>query len=85
MERLWVEVGDGFLKKVIVFRFEMVVYGKYKEFCFDCLELVQWIVYVENECNYCVVCQIGGWFFVDWVFLWLLCKDWLKIVQEFEE
>jgi formamidopyrimidine-DNA glycosylase len=60
IERLRQQTGDGFPEKVTAFREGMAVHGRFGQPCPVCGELVQRIVYADNECNYCPSCQTGG-------------------------
>jgi nucleotide-binding universal stress UspA family protein len=74
--RLRAEVGDAFPEKVTAFRPEMAVHGKFRQPCPVCGAPVQRIVYAENECNYCPVCQTGGRLLADRALSRLLKGDW---------
>jgi formamidopyrimidine-DNA glycosylase len=65
VERLRVEVGDGFPEKVTAFHPDMAVHGKFGEPCPVCGSPVQRIVYASNETNYCAGCQTGGRILAD--------------------
>ena len=58
--RLRGAAGADFPEKVTAFRPEMAVHGKFRQPCPVCGTAVQRIVYAENECHYCPVCQTGG-------------------------
>ena len=58
--RLRNEAAGAFPEKVTAFRPQMAVHGRYRQPCPACGAPVQRIVYAENECNYCPVCQTGG-------------------------
>ena len=85
MARLRAEVGDGFPSRVTAFRPEMAVHGKYRMPCPKCGHLVQRIVYVENEANYCASCQTKGRLLSDRSLARLLHDDWPKTLAELEE
>ncbi|HVF65876.1 MAG TPA: DNA-formamidopyrimidine glycosylase family protein [Casimicrobiaceae bacterium] len=59
-DRLAKESGDAFPEKVTAFRPQMTVHGRFGKPCPVCGSPVQRIVYAENECNYCAVCQTQG-------------------------
>jgi formamidopyrimidine-DNA glycosylase len=75
-ERLRSEAGDEFPEKVTAFRPQMAVHGKFREPCPVCGTPVQRIVYADNECNYCPVCQTGGVVLADRALSRLLHKSW---------
>ena len=58
--RLRDEAAGAFPEKVTAFRPQMAVHGRFRQPCPTCGAPVQRIVYAENECNYCAVCQTGG-------------------------
>jgi formamidopyrimidine-DNA glycosylase len=74
--RLRDEAGGGFPDKVTAFRPAMAVHGKFRQPCLVCGTPVQRIVYAENECNYCPVCQTGGVVLADRALSRLLHKSW---------
>ena len=78
-------VGDGFPEKVTAFREGMAVHGRYGKPCPDCGSPVQRIVYAENECNYCSVCQTEGKIFADRALSRLLKGEWPRTMKELEE
>ena len=75
-QRLRAESGDGFPEKVTAFRPQMAVHGKFRQPCPVCGTPVQRIVYADNECNYCPVCQTGGVVLADRALSRLLHKSW---------
>jgi formamidopyrimidine-DNA glycosylase len=81
IERLQQQVGDGFPEKVTAFHAAMSVHGKFKQPCPVCGSPVQRIVYAENECNYCAVCQTGGRLLADRSLSRLLKQDWPKRLE----
>jgi formamidopyrimidine-DNA glycosylase len=85
IERLRVEVGDGFPEKVTAFRPEMAVHGRYRQPCPVCATPIQRIVYAENECNYCPHCQTGGRLLADRALSRLLRGDWPRTLEELEQ
>jgi formamidopyrimidine-DNA glycosylase len=84
VERLRDESRKGFPSKVTAFRPEMAVHGKYGEPCPVCGAPVQRIVYAENECNYCAVCQNGGRLLADRAMSRLLKEDWPRSIDEWD-
>jgi formamidopyrimidine-DNA glycosylase len=85
LERLRDEVGEGFPEKVTAFREGMAVHGRYGKPCPVCQTPVQRIVYAENECNYCAVCQTEGRVLADRAMSRLLKDDWPRSLEELEE
>src|SRR5881628_2199348 len=85
IERLRAEAGDGFPEKVTAFRAGMAVHGRYRQPCPVCGSPVQRIVYAENECNYCPLCQTGGRLLADRALSRLLKEDWPRSLEELEE
>ena len=79
-QRLRAESGDGFPEKVTAFRPQMAVHGKFRQPCPVCGTPVQRIVYADNECNYCPVCQTGGVVLADRALSRLLHKSWPREV-----
>jgi formamidopyrimidine-DNA glycosylase len=74
--RLVAEARKRFPDKVTAFRPEMAVHGKFGSRCPVCEAPVQRVVYAENECNYCPVCQTGGRVLADRSLSRLLKDDW---------
>ena len=74
--RLRDEAGGRFPEKVTAFRPQMAVHGKFRQPCPVCGTPVQRIVYADNECNYCPVCQTGGKVLADRALSRLLHKSW---------
>jgi formamidopyrimidine-DNA glycosylase len=85
VDRLRIEVGDGFPDKVTAFRPEMAVHGKYGKPCPVCGTKVQRIVYADNESNYCPTCQTEGRLLADRSLSRLLKDDWPKTLEELED
>jgi formamidopyrimidine-DNA glycosylase len=85
IERLRLEVGEGFPDKVTAFHDAMAVHGKYKQPCPTCESPIQRIVYASNEANYCATCQTGGKLLADRALSRLLKKNWPKTLEELEE
>jgi formamidopyrimidine-DNA glycosylase len=84
---LWIDrlrrgVAGGFPEKVTAFREEMAVHGRYKLPCPVCGKPVQRIVYAENECNYCAVCQTNGRLLADRSLSRLLKDDWPRSIDD---
>jgi formamidopyrimidine-DNA glycosylase len=79
-QRLRAESGDGFPEKVTAFRPQMAVHGKFRQPCPVCGTPVQRIVYADNECDYCPVCQTGGVVLADRALSRLLHKSWPREV-----
>jgi formamidopyrimidine-DNA glycosylase len=84
-DRLRRKTGDNFPDKVTAFHPEMAVHGRYRQPCPVCGSPVQRIVYTENECNYCPLCQTGGRVFADRALSRLLKDDWPRTLEELEE
>jgi len=82
VERLRVEVGDGFPEKVTAFRDGMAVHGRFTQPCPVCGKPVQRIVYASNECNYCAGCQTNGRRLADRALSRLLKDDWPRSIDE---
>ena len=76
------QTGGGFPEKVTAFRDEMAVHGRFKQPCPVCGSPVQRIVYADNECNYCAVCQTNGRLLADRSLSRLLKDDWPKSIDE---
>jgi formamidopyrimidine-DNA glycosylase len=85
IKRLRAEVGEAFPEKVTAFHPAMAVHGRYGQPCPTCGAPVQRIVYTENECNYCPVCQTGGRLLADRALSRLLKTDWPRTLDELEE
>src|SRR5437867_6158062 len=79
-DRLRAEAGAEFPTKVTAFRPGMAVHGRFRQPCPVCGTPVQRIVYAENECNYCPVCQTGGVVLADRALSRLLHKSWPREV-----
>ena len=84
IERLRVEAGSEFPSKVMAFRSEMAVHGRFGKPCPVCRSPVQHIVYAENECNYCATCQTEGRLLADRALSRLLKQDWPRSLDEWE-
>lgn len=82
VERLRSAAAGAFPEKVTAFHDEMAVHGRFGKPCPVCGAPVQRIVYAENECNYCAVCQTGGRLLADRALSRLLRDDWPKRLEE---
>lgn len=82
LARLRNEAAEKFPEHVTAFRPEMAVHGKFKQPCPVCGNLVQRIVYAENECNYCPHCQTGGKLLADRALSRLLKASWPKHAED---
>jgi len=82
IERLRAAAAGAFPEKVTAFHDEMRVHGRFGKPCPACGAPVQRIVYAENECNYCAVCQTGGRLLADRALSRLLRDDWPKRLEE---
>ena len=74
--RLRAGTGAEFPAKVTAFHRQMAVHGKFRQPCPVCGTPVQRIVYADNECNYCPVCQTGGVVLADRALSRLLHESW---------
>jgi formamidopyrimidine-DNA glycosylase len=84
-DRLRKERSGDFPQKVTAFREKMAVHGRFGKPCPTCGSPVQRIVYSENECNYCPICQTGGKILVDRALSRILKRDWPRTLDELEE
>jgi len=82
IERLRAGAAGAFPEKVTAFHDEMAVHGRFGKPCLVCGAPIQRIVYAENECNYCAVCQTGGRLLADRALSRLLRDDWPKRLEE---
>jgi formamidopyrimidine-DNA glycosylase len=82
IDRLRAETAGRFPEKVTAFHDAMAVHGRYGQPCPVCGAPVQRIVYVDNECNYCAVCQTGGRLLADRSLSRLLKDDWPRSIDE---
>ena len=82
VERLRAAAAGAFPEKVTAFHEDMAVHGRFGKPCPACGAPVQRIVYAENECNYCAVCQTGGRLLADRALSRLLRDDWPKRLEE---
>jgi formamidopyrimidine-DNA glycosylase len=85
VDRLLVEAGDRWPKKVTAFHPEMGAHGKYGEPCPQCGSPIQRIVFGARETNYCATCQTNGKLLKDRALSRLLREDWPKTLEELEE
>jgi formamidopyrimidine-DNA glycosylase len=81
IERLRAAARGGFPEKVTAFHEAMAVHGRFKQPCPVCAAPVQRIVYAENECNYCAVCQTGGRLLADRALSRLLKDDYPRRLE----
>jgi formamidopyrimidine-DNA glycosylase len=82
--RLREQTGDGFPEKVTAFHDAMAVHGRFKKPCPVCGAAVQRIVYADNECNYCAVCQTNGRRLADRSLSRLLKGDWPRSIESLD-
>jgi formamidopyrimidine-DNA glycosylase len=82
IDRLRTAAAGGFPEKVTAFHDEMAVHGRFAKPCPACGAPVQRIVYAENECNYCAVCQTGGRLLADRALSRLLREDWPRRLED---
>ncbi|HUR34909.1 MAG TPA: DNA-formamidopyrimidine glycosylase family protein [Vicinamibacterales bacterium] len=80
--RLRALAAGQFPEKVTAFHDEMAVHGRFGKPCPTCGAPVQRIVYAENECNYCAICQTGGRLLADRSLSRLLRDDWPRTLEE---
>src|SRR5207244_12119682 len=85
IDRLRCEAAGRFPEKVTAFHDGIAVHGRFRQPCPACGSPVQRIVYAENECNYCAVCQTGGRLLADRSLSRLLKQDWPRTLEELEE
>ena len=81
-ERLRAEAREAFPEKVTAFRPDMAVHGRYRQPCPVCGAAGCRIVYADNECDYCPVCQTEGRILADRSLSRLLKDDWPRTVDE---
>jgi formamidopyrimidine-DNA glycosylase len=82
IERLRTAAAGAFPEKVTAFHDRMAVHGRFGQPCPVCGAPIQRIVYAENECNYCAICQTGGRLLADRSLSRLLRSDWPKRLEE---
>jgi formamidopyrimidine-DNA glycosylase len=80
--RLRAEAAGAFPEKVTAFHSGMAVHGRFGQPCPVCGRPIQRIVYAENECNYCAVCQTGGRLLADRALSRLLKDDWPRRLED---
>jgi formamidopyrimidine-DNA glycosylase len=81
-ERLRAAAREMFPEKVTAFRPDMAVHGRFGAPCPVCGTAIRRIVYSENECDYCPVCQTEGRILADRSLSRLLRDDWPRNVEE---
>jgi formamidopyrimidine-DNA glycosylase len=84
IELLRTEAETKFPEKVMAFRKDMAVHGRYGQPCPRCGEKIQRIRYADNETNYCARCQTGGKVLADRSLSRLLGADWPRTLEELE-
>jgi formamidopyrimidine-DNA glycosylase len=82
--RLRADAGGSFPEKVTAFREGMAVHGRFREPCPACGAPVQRIVYADNECNYCAICQTGGRLLADRALSRLLRDAWPRQLEAWD-
>jgi len=87
--QLWItrngaETEKAFPEKVIAFRKDMAVHGRYGLPCPTCGDKILRIRYADKETNYCARCQTGGKVLADRSLSRLLGKDWPRTLDELE-
>jgi formamidopyrimidine-DNA glycosylase len=82
INRLRIQTGDDFPRRVTAFRPEMAVHGRFGLPCAVCGAPVQRIRYADNETNYCPACQTGGKILADRSLSRLLKDDWPRHLDE---
>jgi formamidopyrimidine-DNA glycosylase len=85
--QLWIDrhraaAAGAFPEKVTAFHDDMAVHGRFGKPCPVCGAPVQRIVYADNACNYCAVCQTGGRLLADRALSRLLKQDWPKRIED---
>jgi len=84
IDKLRRETGGEFPEKVIAFREDMAVHGRYRLPCRVCGSLIQRIRYATSEANYCARCQTNGKLLADRAMSRLLRTDWPRTLDELE-
>lgn len=84
IERHRADAAGRFPEKVTAFHDAMAVHGRFGKPCPVCGAPVQRIVYAENECNYCAICQTGGRLLADRALSRLLRDDWPRRLEDWE-
>jgi formamidopyrimidine-DNA glycosylase len=72
-------------RQVTAFRPDFGVHGRAGLPCPRCGHTVQKIVFAENECNYCAVCQNGVVVLADQSLSRLLKDDWPRSIEDWEQ
>jgi formamidopyrimidine-DNA glycosylase len=85
VDRLRAQAEVAFPEKVIAFRKDMAVHGRYGEPCPRCGDKVLRIRYADKETNYCARCQTGGKVLADRSLSRLLGSDWPRTLEELED
>jgi formamidopyrimidine-DNA glycosylase len=80
-ERLREQARVAFPEKVTAFQPGMAVHGRFGKPCPVCRSAVRRIVYADNECDYCPVCQTEGRILADRSLSRLLKDDWPRTVD----
>ncbi|MBS1706123.1 MAG: formamidopyrimidine-DNA glycosylase [Armatimonadetes bacterium] len=70
---------------ITAFRPDFAAHGKFGKPCPCCGKPIQHIVYAENECNYCAVCQNNGAILADRALSRLLKDEFPRGFDEMEE
>lgn len=83
--RLRSQARQAFPEKVTAFKTGMAVHGRYGKPCPVCGEVVRRIVYANNECGYCPICQTEGRILADRSLSRLLKDDWPRRVEAAED
>ncbi len=76
---------QAFPEKVTALKTGMAVHGRYGKPCPACGAAVRRIVYANNECDYCPVCQTEGRILADRSLSRLLKDDWPRRVEAAED
>jgi formamidopyrimidine-DNA glycosylase len=84
MDRFNAEAAANFPEKVMAFRPEMAVHGRFGQPCPRCGSPVQRIRYADNETGYCAKCQTGGKVLADRSLSRLMKSDWPRTLDELE-
>jgi formamidopyrimidine-DNA glycosylase len=63
----------------------MAVHGRFGQPCPVCGTSIRRIVYADNECDYCPVCQTEGRILADRSLSRLLKDDWPRRVEETDQ
>jgi formamidopyrimidine-DNA glycosylase len=84
IDQLSQEAKTKFPEKVMAFRKDMAVHGRYGQPCPRCGGPIQRIRYADNETNYCAGCQTGGKVLADRSLSRLLGSNWPRTLDELE-